>query len=171
MIAEKMCFVPQDAYGYLADIAISPFMYLFQGNYNEIPQRTHVWNNDKFVGSRYVDSVSSEYTFYDSGNNEEKPKGLVRFHLPVLGGWKNFLVLSPVLEEVTSWHIGWHNWDEGGVFAGISLIPIRGCVRVLQGDKPMRFFGILPHGIQVPICLKGFGTIGQAGAYATLPLL
>ena len=61
MIAEKMCYVPQDAYGYLADIAISPVMYLFQGNYTEIPQRTHVWNNDKFIRSRYVDSLSNEY--------------------------------------------------------------------------------------------------------------
>lgn len=171
MTEAKMSFVPQNAFNYLADVVMVPVMYLFQGNFSEIPQRTHVWNNAKFVGAQYVHTVSDEHTVYDRGNSEEKPKGIIRFHLPIVGGWKKFLVLCPILTEMSPWHIGWHNWDSGGDFAGISLVPVLGSVRVLQGDKPIRFFGILPKGKQVPIGFKGFGSIGQAGVFAKLPLL
>lgn len=171
MSAEKMTFTPQGVLGHIADMALVPVMYLFQGNCKEVPQRTHVWNNQKYRGERYVRSVSDDFTVYDKGNFLERSRGWVRFHLPIAGGWKKFLVVSPVLEEHTPWHIGWHDWDSGGEFAGISLIPVVGPVRVLQGDQPMRFFGISPLGDQVPITLKGFGHIGKAGAYAKLPLL
>ncbi len=171
MSAEKMTFTPQGVLGHIADMALVPVMYLFQGNFKEVPQRTHVWNNQKYHGARYRHSVSDDFTVYDKGNFLEKPRGLVRFHLPIVGGWKKFLVVGPVLQECTPWHIGWHNWNSGADFAGISLIPVVGPVRVLQGDQPMRFFGIVPQGDQVPIELKGFGFIGKAGAYAELPLL
>ena len=171
MSAEKMTFTPQGALGHIADMAMAPLMYLFQGNCKGVAQRTHVWNNQKYCGARYVHAVSDDFTVYDEGNSAEKSRGVVRFHLPIVGGWKKFLVIGPVLQEHAPWHIGWHNWDSGGEFAGVSLVPVVGCIRVLQGDMPMRFFGILPQGDQVPVTLKGFGHIGQAGAYAQLPLL
>lgn len=171
MSPEKMSFTPQGTPGYLADMAMAPVMYLLQGNFKEVPQRTHVWNNKKFIGAQYVNAVTKDYTVYDPGNPKEKSRGLVRFHIPFIGGWKKFLVVSPAHDWRSPWHIGWHNWDSGGYFAGVSLVPVNGCVRILQGDKPIRFFGIMPQGEQVPVCIRGFGYIGQALEYARLPLL
>ncbi len=120
-----------------------PIMYFFQGNLAEVPQRTHVWNNQKFQDWRYP--MDDTVTYLCPGDDQAilRGRGLVawfRFHAPILGGWRRFHVLEPI-DDVGSWHVGWHNWDRGGNFAGVSLIPLRGPVRVLMGPGPIRFLG------------------------------
>ena len=89
-----------------------------------------------------------------------------RFHLPVLGGWRQYVVLEP--EDTQDWYVGWILSDA----IGISRIKLIGPVRLLIGPDDVSFFGIngKDYG-QIPIRKIGEGRIGSGGSYAQMPLL
>lgn len=88
------------------------------------------------------------------------------FHLPILGGWKNYVVLEPYC-KAQEWHIGWISED----VSGISRIKVRGPARLLLGPCNVSFFGINTDGYQIAIQKVGEGQIGDRGKYAQTPLL
>lgn len=97
------------------------------------------------------------------------PKALSRhylfwFHIPVLGGWKNYIVLEP--KHVNDiWHVGWKQKN-----AQISILPITGPIRVLCGSKDVYFFGLNQNGEQIEIHQIGKGKIGDKGEFSKIPL-
>jgi len=88
------------------------------------------------------------------------------FHLPILGGWRNYVVLKP-LDPNTEWHPIWVAKD----VVGISQLTIKGAARLLLGPEPCRFYGVSTSGDQIKIIVVGFGRIGARGPFARLPLL
>lgn len=161
-------FKKQGQIGKILDTCMVPVMYLLQGNFNEVPQRTHRWNNAHLS----VDDIGKydESLAIHSDRDELAVKrwfGFIPlFHMPLFGGWKKFVVVKPV-NNVQSWHVGWRTTDA----FGLSKVPISDCVRLGIGPDPAEFFAIDSNGEQIAIRLIGEGHIGRAGEFSSVPLL
>lgn len=91
----------------------------------------------------------------------------ITFHLPRLGGWKNYVVLEPTSGDGKGWHVGWI----AGNVIGVSRIPLNGPVRVLVGSGKVSWFGVNSDGGQIKLRQVGIGRIGDGGTFAKIPLL
>jgi len=145
-----------------------PLMYLLQGNVRELPQRTHRWNNLK-VSLATLSFLEAKLMASCEADAVALPRWLgflPVFHLPIVGGWKQFVVIRPVSKQ-SVWFVGWVAGDT----AGISQIPLRSSVRLLKGPGPAQFFGLDGQGSQIALQVCGDGVIGKAGSYRHIPLL
>jgi len=150
----------------LADLILIPVMHLISGTTKESPQKTHYWNN-RSLSPREMDAINPIDALYFPGvpsrfHSQRNPL----FHIPILGGWREYVVLEPT-NHSGSWHVGWKSFRSGG----ISRIPLLGPVRTLLGPRDVYFFGINEEGEQIPLRLLGKGTIGKSGPFAKIPLL
>lgn len=144
-----------------------PVMYLLQGTFREVPQRTHVWNNVRWQANWYHQPW---FLTFDGDPEAAPPRvfGFIpRFHMRIFGGWKKFVVLEPV-QPIVDWHVGWSCPVNGD---GLSLITISRRVRVTIGPGAVRFFGLDQAGKQIELRCVGEGRIGAAGEFAKVPLL
>lgn len=152
----------------LGDFLMLPVMYFLQWTFSEVPQRTHRWNNTKLPATAIVD-FKSEDTVTVSGDKDAKRRWFgpfPLFHMPLFGGWDEFVVLAPK-ELQTEWYIGWLPFDT----IGVSQIPLKGSVRVLVGPKQVQFFGVDADGSQISVEVVGKGVVGKAGQFKKVPLL
>jgi hypothetical protein len=167
-----MTFVmpPRGAFLALIDLLLTPFMYLASGTRFESPQRTHRWNYVSYR-SRKLRRVlrSSDATHIRGVPSECEPwwYGIPRSHIPIIGGWRHYVVLEPEDPTVTSWYVGWLTPKSGG----ISRITLTGKVRMLRGPRDTWFFGVDKEGNQVPIVSRGTGVIGDGGKWKDIWLL
>ena len=153
----------------IADILMVPLMYLMAGPLNEVPQRTHRWNNTK-LSAEIIKDLSDSYVIYCKGDDRAVGRnGLLdlRFHLPIIGGWKQYVVLCP-FDANQDWYIGWRSTID----AGVSRIKLRGPVRMLLGPGDVTFFGLNAEtSEQINIKETGRGCVGDKGPYSQIPLL
>lgn len=164
-------FKPQGLLGSLADKLMIPIMYLLQGTFSEVPQRTHRWNNHKFTTAIELLLIHALPRVHFDGDESASVRWLgfiPRFHMPIFGGWKKFVVLKPVCCN-EPWHVGWLPTD--GDCPAISLIPISNLVRVTIGDSPVSFYGISQSGECLELVCVGEGRIGKAGTFRNILLL
>lgn len=160
---------PQSGYEKLFDWGMVPFMYLLSGTLEEIPQRTHFRNNRKLhpgeiVGLKERDMVTAS----GSGGVERWKYGFPIFHAPILGGWREYIVLEPLINVDQPWYVGWIPPDES---SAVSRVQIKGSVRLLLGNGSTKFFGLNEGGVQIKIHEIGRGKIGDGGPFSQLPLL
>jgi uncharacterized membrane protein len=173
---------PQGVIGGFFDFMFSPIMYLISGVWLnflilrfsymvEKPQRTHFYNNKKFKDDLSKEVVKRYPQVKIRGIETERWTHLSKFlfHVPILCGWKNYVVFRPADENINNtWHIGWINSD---VF-GVSKIPLRGAVRVLIGKKDCNFFAVRSSDNNpLPLKYVAEGKIGLGGKYRTTTLL
>ncbi len=157
----------------LADICMIPIMWLLSGAPLERPQRTHFWNNCKFDPQEFEKLHPYIKMVYTDGDPEGISQGWFRFHLPLFGGWRKYIVIEPQAANTDTWHIGWCVADEKSkpLLLGISRIALRGSVRVLEGSRQALFFGISEEGQQIPLTRVATGVIGKGGPFRFRPLL
>lgn len=152
--------------GKVADGLMLPLMYLLQGNFRELPQRTHRWNIFFLKTMQIEDFDRSKAVFFDPDDSAIKrwfgPVPL--FHIPILGGWKKFGVVQPK-ESVDEWFIGWTAYN----VPGLSKIPLNGPVRIGIGNESPAYYGFDRNGEQIEIVSAGEGYIGKAGIFAQVP--
>lgn len=154
---------------------MAPLMYLVQGCF-EKPQQTHVWNNIKFRTDeeRAIFNRDSMLTIHGdpticSGRWYSLGKIGIRipiFHIPILGGWREYVVVAPQDPCVGLWCPGWWTPD----VVGVSQLRSRGAVRLLRGPQDAQFFGVDGKGMQIRLKIVGYGRIGNHDPYAHLPL-
>lgn len=162
---------PQGPLGRFLDLRLKWLMYAVQGNKNEEPQRTHLWNNfllkpseAKYLKTRYAVCVKG-----DLSSGKRYSFGFIAlFHLPVFGGWKKFVVLVPKIDFKQGWFIGWITKDDK---YSMSCISLYSPVRMLVGPEDVLFFGVDLNGKQIPLLIVDFGEIGTAGKYSDYLLL
>lgn len=161
-------FIPPTGWlTYCGDWLMAPLMYLVAGSFTEAPQETHRWNNLKF-NWREVKLLELDLMTRVTGT----PAGrrwlgkIPLFHLPILGGWREYVVLAPAV-PVMYWHPGWYTSD----VCGASRLARVGSVRLLRGNETAYFFGVNECGEQIPLTIVGYGRIGDGGPFAHLPLL
>lgn len=119
-----------------ADKLLVPFMYVAAGTFRESPQRTHRWNNRQLTPKEaYRLDLSEDYCVTRANELETclrwKWGFIPLFHLPIFGGWRKYIVLTP--KDFTyekEWRLGWHTKS----LTGVSRIPVRNRVRALVGD-------------------------------------
>jgi|SRR6185369_2206664 len=148
-----------------ADFLMTPIMYLAAGTFRESPQRTHRWNNKKLTRdeAKQLDPLQMAFCLGVSG---AIPKNGLRFHIPILGGSRDYVVLNPKTSE--EWYVGWKSDHSNG----ISRIRLRGPVRMLLGMGCVSFFAVSAEfPFQVPLEKMGQGRIGENGQYSHIPLL
>ncbi len=152
----------------LLDYLMLPIMYILQWNFFETPQRTHFWNNTKLaiLGTHALDSTSMISVPGDSTATQRWLGYVPIFHMPIFGGWKEYVVIAPHVDQDV-WFVGWLVGDT----AGISRVTLRSPVRLLLGSSPAHFFGLNEHGEQIVIREIGRGTIGKRGQFSKYPLL
>jgi hypothetical protein len=150
----------------IADVLMTPLMYLLSGTLKEAPQGGHRWNNKK-LQPKDVRHLFANQMVYRNGLITNISRCLFLYHIPILGGWRDYVVLIPELRG-TYWHVGWITNDS----IGISQVRLLGPVRMLIGPDDVFFFGIsvLEHG-QIGIKEIGRGRIGDHGPYSKIPLL
>ncbi len=160
---------PQGWIARLANALMVPVMYLVSGTLREAPQETHRWNNRRLKPCEMAGLEQSQMV-HCAGRDDPhavRSPGLVLFHIPLLGGWRNYVVLRPEKPR-GNWYAGYQT----GNGAGISCLPIMGPVRVLIGSGDVSFFGIdAASGEQLPLKEIGMGRIGEGGPFAKIRLL
>lgn len=151
----------------LADILMVPLMYLISGTFKEVPQRGHRWNNKRL--SRSDVQVLDNATMVQCAGipNTMRSRWLFLFHIPILGGWRNYVILEPVVQS-KEWHIGYITND----MVGVSRIRLSGPVRMLIGNGDVSFYGIDANCYeQIPIKEICRGRIGEGGKFSKVRLL
>ena len=166
---------PYSKISYLGDIILDPFMRLLSGAPGEVAQRTHVWNLRALTTQEYSSLDPSRMVSvtgsYSGPHHRTKIHHLGLFHMPLLGGWKDYIVIEPV-QYSGEWYIGFLRNDHHEKSEYISLIPVTGPVRMLKASEgiEVRFIGIDAGGNQIPIHIIGEGRIGD-GKFSSLMLL
>lgn len=156
--------------GWLActlDVLMVPIMCIISGTFREVPQQTHAWNNTKLKPEQ-VQHLKIEMKVYCGGIKSVKERWwskLPLFHIPIFGGWKDYVVLRPTDDQV--WHIGWVAHD----VIGVSRIAVKGPVRVLLGPEATSYFGLDAKGKQIKLSELSRGQIGDGGTFKNTPLL
>ncbi len=151
------------------DRLLLPLMHVATGTFffRGKPQRTHRWHVQPIpckVKST-LDKCSMVIHFGDQKAAKRHLFGLPICHLPIIGGWRVFVVVCPV-EAAAAWHVGWICKDS----AGINRIPLCGPVRMLVGPDKVRFFGVCPTtGAQIPLRKLGAGKLWSR-RYRHIPL-
>lgn len=161
----------QKIFGIIADFLMMPIMALCQFTLTESLQRTHFWNNQKLSeehGNLVDESLGVKFTGDPSAEERWFTGGFFPiFHIPTLGGWKNFIVLEPEHDLEITWFPGWKAED----VTGISQIKVVGRVKLLLGPGKVNFFGVDRFGHQVPLKKVGYGTLGdKSSPYRKVPL-
>jgi hypothetical protein len=158
----------QGLVGRTVDYLMVPIMYLLQGNFHEVPQRTHRWNN-QHLKSEDVTDFDADMTLSVEGDATALGRWfgpIPLFHMMIFGGWKKFVVIKPTVPQ-SEWFVGWVVSDAFGV----SQIPIRDAVRLGLGPEPAQYFAVDQEGRQIDIDIVGYGEIGVAGEFSRVPLL
>ncbi|NTW13808.1 MAG: hypothetical protein HGA31_02125 [Candidatus Moranbacteria bacterium] len=157
---------PQGPLSRFGDLLMLPLMYLVSGTFRESPQWTHQWNNVHILPEAFRNLDHEMAVETDPIPDALPGRTGVRFHIPVFGGWRDYVVLAP--ERETRWRIGWQTGPGGGA----SQIPLSGPVRMLRGPGPATFFGIdAKTGEQITIRIIGKGRIGDGGEFSKVKLL
>lgn len=169
-MAYKIHVYPLGWIARLLDVLMVPVMYMLSGTFHEIPQKTHFWNNQK-LHRHDVFPLDKTLMVHSVGAVSARSPwmfGIIpRFHIPLFGGWRDYIVLEPEGDYAHEWYVG---WSTDGVM-GVSRIPVRGSVRLLRGPGEVSFFGIdSSSSKQIALKLVGFGHIGDGSHFARLPL-
>lgn len=154
---------PYPPFSRFLDTLLDPFMRLMSSAPGEIAQQTHVWNlraitPDELAG--LADDLMLTVIGSHTGPIKTYRGGL--FHLPVLGGWKDYVVIEPDA-YVGEWRIGFLRDDEYEKSSYISLIPLRGPVRMLKAPEgiSVRFVGVDAQGAQIRLRRVDEGRVGD----------
>lgn len=150
-----------------ADILMVPFMYVISGTLKETPQRGHRWNNKRLSQSDVKNLDISIMVHCKGMDRAMRSRWLFLFHIPILGGWRNYVVLE-TKNDMIDWHVGYIADD----MVGVSRIRLSGRVRMLIGSGDVSFFGIDANSFeQLSIREIGRGRIGEGGSFAREILL
>lgn len=149
------------------DLLLSPLMRLLSGAPSETPQQSHLWNVTTLQKSD-VERLDATImlTLPGSQQGPHRSKIIPAHHIPILGGWKKYIVISPT-EHTQGWFIGWHN----NKIIEMSRIELHTPVRMLVAPEDVRFFAFSKNGTQISIAKIAEGAVGDGGEYSQLPLL
>jgi hypothetical protein len=146
-------------------------MYWLQGNKEELPQRTHFWNNRKFYKKdhRFLRENLMVCVQPDPEAVRRLMWGFIPiFHMPRFGGWRKYVVLCPNEHWCGgAWFVGWLLPNNKG---GISMVPLQGPVKCLIGAEKVKFLAFDAKGRQLSLKETGRSNIGE-GKFEDFPLL
>lgn len=151
------------------DFLMVPVMWAFSGFKLEFPQETHRW---------HMQNISCEQVRGKSvavmGDDKSKVGTKAPFiHLPILGGWKNYVVLKA--EGFSNhWFVGWKKEFINGRKTVCQIQKLRihsPYIKLLKGvaDSKKYFFGLDEKGEFIELKKIGEGILGD-GKFRTVRL-
>ena len=158
----------------LIDWAMVPIMFVLGGFKKDSVQETHPWHCFRGFSPDDIDQ-SLAVPHQGTDNSTFKRHFLFLFHAPILGGWKNYVVLQPK-QPTTPFYIGWvtyHKDTKAPLDIGINKLPIVDrAVRLLSGPPHYAgyFFAIDDKGRQIALEKVATGRLGD-NAHPGLRLL
>lgn len=161
--------------GRIATMFLTPLMKFLAGT-NERAQETHPWNVKDYkpqsLNKDFLVAVSGTYSGWINAITPYVPSWLsaTLAHAPIVGGWRDYVVLEAQNNVGGDWHIGWRT---GGT-TNISTIPLSEArVRMLTGPEgnTTQFFAVSASGEQLPLREVGRGSIGDGGEFKNIRLL
>lgn len=163
----KISVSPIGNFAKILDFLMTPLMYLISGTFKEIPQRGHRWNNERLSRSD-VELLDKSIMVHCEGiPSSMRSRWFFLFHIPIMGGWRNYVVLKPAT-GCLCWHIGYITSD----MVGVSQVKLSNIVRMLIGPDEVFFYGIdAVTNEQIPIKEIGRGYIGKSGPFSRELLL
>lgn len=152
----------------ILDLLFVPIMFVLGGFKLQNLQKTHHWhgldiNPERIDLKKAVTIKGSDKSRFVNTGGVTKHFGT--FHMPIFGGWKNYIVLEC---KENPWHVGWIS----NSFSQIHLLPIKGNkVRVLSGKEGTEtsFFAVDEKGNQIEISQVDQGKLGD-NKYSDIPL-
>lgn len=157
----KIEILPVKKHEQILDAVLYPMMWIGANFGQDSIQHTHPWHTRKLTDLE-VEYINPELNLYIEGSEQVNTlnKRNPLFHLPLLGGWKNYVVIeNPLYNEelIIPWHIGWIYNNQ----AEIHKLPIQSAhIKMLTGPMghTTTFFAI-SDGIQIPIASKDTGKL------------
>jgi hypothetical protein len=149
------------------DWALAPLMYVLGGCKLDSIQETHYWHCQRVSAPHEVDYIASIIIRGDDSSsfaNALTPLPL--FHIPLIGGWRNYAILE-VQSTVATWHVGWiHLVVPAGSRprSHVQRLPIaERNIRVLKHPHGYvtKFFAVDSCGNQIPVKCVGEGRLGD----------
>lgn len=147
------------------DILMIPIMLILGGFKTDSIQETHPWHSFRDFDPK---DINTDLSVLSAGTDSKMLKRhfLFLFHAPLLGGWRDYLVIAPV-EPMATLHVGWivRNTQTNALIEhGIQKLPVtNGAIRVLTGPpiNTVHFFIVDKNGTQVAAQTVGEGTLGD----------
>ncbi len=162
----RICIKEVGIVARVADWCFDPLMRLGSGTFFETPQRTHRWNNHRLTA--YEVSCLNYALMVVCRGGVAPPRwkyGLPIMHLPLIGGWKRYIVVQPEADRI--WHPGWVAHD----VVGVSRYAVQGPARLLYEGGDVSFFAVMSRtGQQLKLKEVGRGQPGDDGPFKDLPL-
>jgi hypothetical protein len=152
----------------IADQIMWPLMFVLGGMKRDSIQETHFWHNQPIAKSD-IDPLLSVVVVGDDERTRVKTNRvfpLPMFHMPILGGWRNYVVLH-VQSDVSYWHIGWiHRASPPGsrlleTVHRLRILDRRVKVLTQSVGFITEYFAIGPQGEQLPLRIVDHGVLGD----------
>lgn len=158
------------------DHLMSPLMRLISLAPFESPQESHAWHAQKLddANIRSLDEQKCVKVRGDDPSIIKTGEGAL-FHIPLIGGWKNYIVLQTE-SGGSAWHVGWIVRDSEThevIRAELHKLPL--CnprVRMLIGppERTTTFFAVNEDGAQLRTEEVGRGKMGDGSVYKHIRL-
>lgn len=140
-----------------------PVMWVIGGFRRDAMQETHHWHIADISAQPWFDPKEAVAVHGTETNVVKKRYGFI-FHMPIIGGWKEYVALQPK-KPVASYRIGWTGHSDRPERVSIHKLPIRGdqVVRMLSGPAGSQqyFFALDEKGDQIPLTNIGKGALGD----------
>lgn len=153
----------------ILDIFFIPIMFVLGGFKKDSLQWSHRWNIQKHVDPKLFDERIS---LNIPGSIESKYyAGLeyLRFHMPLFGGWQDYVIIKPEDESIKDWQICWKGNYHHKSFQK-SQFKLTTPVKMLKGPNDTDFYAFDSTGKQIALIKTDEGRLGD-GRYSDLPLL
>lgn len=154
------------------DYLLFPFMWIICGFNFELPQETHRWHMMNFPN---IDVPKNKSVVIKGDDNSKySAKGFPFFHMPIFGGWKNYVILE-AKDFGKFWNVGWvvrFNDHSRQDRYQVQASRIYGSnIKLLKGinDSDKIFFAIGKNGGFADIKLIDEGRLGN-GKYRSVRL-
>jgi hypothetical protein len=148
--------------------ALSPLMYIAGGLKRDSVQETHAWTCQPLRTDQLDPALGAEVRGDDESKASNSRFPFPRFHVPILGGWRSFVVLQVELDSLP-WYVGWLHIrvpERSKRRMELQRLPIRDrAVRVLKHPTGFvtLFVGYDSLGRQIPVRLIAEGRLGLGG--------
>jgi hypothetical protein len=161
----------------IADHTMWPLMFVLGGWRRDSVHETHCWHNQVIDKSEINSSLSVVVTGDDdrTGVKTNHVLPLPLFHIPILGGWRNYVVLQ-VQSDARYWHVG---WIHRACTPGSRLLATVQRLRIVDRKVKVltqavgfvtEFFALDPVGGQLPLSVVDNGILGDM-KYPSIKLL
>jgi len=151
---------------YVFDYFLTPIMFILGGLNMDSIQETHYWHCSNIDPRMINNNLGMLVHGNDPSTKTNKLLPLPLFHMPILGGWKNYFIMKAAA-EVKYWHVGWSHLEYPvGFRASTKVHRLRiydKYIKLLNmpiGHETL-FFGFDNNGKQIPVKIIDEGILGD----------